>query len=469
MKKYKVTGMSCSACSARVERAVKKLDGVKSVSVNLLTGDMLVDGSNEQEVITAVQKAGYGASVLGESDKVKKVENGEEKSLVKPVLLRLIVSTVLLLILTYMSMGVNMWGFPLPSALKNAPIAVGIIQLTLSASILVINQRFFISGFKSAIKLAPNMDTLVSLGSGISFIYSVVRLILMAIKPETAKAGLHNLYFESASMILVLITVGKMLEALAKGKTTSAIKSLVSLTPQTATVIREGEEITLAIDEVRVGDIAIVKSGERIPFDGEVTYGDGAVDESALTGESIPVDKKEGDKVSAGTTLASGYIRCRAEKVGNETALSNIIKLVSDATASKAPIAKIADKVSGVFVPFVLALALVVTVIWLIVGASFTSALNKGVSLLVISCPCALGLATPVAIMVGSGVGARFGVLFKTAEALETTGKVKTVFLDKTGTLTKGVPSVVSVNSEKTDLALKIAYSLEKKERASTI
>ncbi len=459
MKKYKVSGMSCAACSARVESAVKKIDGVRSVSVNLLTGDMLVDGASDEEIIKAVGKAGYVATVASESVSAsKKVVSPS----IKPTLIRLIVSASVLLALVYFSMGVNMWDFPLPKALKTYPVAVGLIQLILSAVILVINRRFFISGGKALIKLSPNMDTLVSLGSGISFVYSVIRLIIAAVEPSVAKNLLHNLYFESAAMILVLISLGKLLEQLAKGKTTSAIKGLLELAPPTASIMDGERERVVLIEEVKVGDIIVVRSGDKIPVDGVIVDGNGAISEAALTGESLPVDKAVGDKVQTATTLLSGYIRVRAERVGSDTVLSNIVKMVENATATKAPIAKIADKVSGIFVPVVIALALVVTSVWLIVGAEVSYALTKGVSVLVISCPCALGLATPVAVMVGSGVGARRGVLFKTAEALETTGKIKTVFLDKTGTLTKGKPTVVEVYGNEAE-TLKVAYSLEEK------
>lgn len=457
MEKYKVTGMSCAACSARVEKAVKRVDGVKSVSVNLLTGDMGVEGGDSKAVIDAVIKAGYGAALKGDKSVVAQAKLPESGT--KSILTRLIVSAVVLLILMYFSMGVGMWGFPLPAALERSPLAVGIIQLLLSATVLVINQRFFISGAKAAIRLSPNMDTLVALGSAASFAYSAVRLVAMA--SGLIDAGLHGLYFESAAMILVLITVGKTLEAHAKGKTTAAVKQLVELSPRTATVIRDGKEIVVEAESVRVGEIFIVRSGERIPVDGEVKSGNAAVDESVLTGESVPAEKGEGARVFAATTLKTGYLECVAQRVGADTALSEIVRLVEDAAATKAPIAKIADKVSGVFVPVVLTIALITTIVWLILGTTFAYALSRGVSVLVISCPCALGLATPVAITVGSGVGARRGLLFKTAEALEITGKVKTVLVDKTGTLTVGKPIVSAVVNESEEM-LGAAYALEK-------
>lgn len=456
MKKYKVSGMSCAACSAKVEKAVKKVDGVVSVSVNLLTGDMAVDGGEENAVIQAVLTAGYGIT----SDGMPKSE--QKQSDTKKIAVRLIVSAVVLLMLTYMSMGVNMWNFPLPKTLKNAPVAVGIIQMLLSTIVLVINQRFFVSGTKALVRLSPNMDTLVSLGSAVSYIYSAVRLIIMATTGAT-QSDLHGLYFESASMILVLITVGKLLESIAKGKTTDAIKKLIALTPSTATVIRDGKEVVIPANEVNIGDTFIVRAGDKIPVDGVVTDGNGYADESMLTGESVAVEKLDGKKVYSATILSSGYIKCKAEKVGEQTAFAEIIKMVQDASSGKAPIAKVADKVSGIFVPVVMGIALITLTVWLLLGQGLPYALEKGVSILVISCPCALGLATPVAIMVGSGVGARNKILYKTAESLESAGRVKTVLLDKTGTITYGKPIVTEVIASDETLLLTVANALEKK------
>ena len=462
MRKFKVTGMSCAACSARVEKAVEKVDGVENCSVNLLTGILSVEGkATDQSVISAVVSAGYG--VKDDNEKQAKKESDSES---KSIAIRLTVSAVLLLLLMYCSMGYVMWGFPLPNTLDKNPLAVALIQMILSASIMIINKRFFISGVKGVINKAPNMDTLVSLGSLSSFIYSAVMVFVMtdrAIKGDVvgAREILHGLYFESAGMILVLITVGKLLESIAKGKTTSAIKALMDLSPITATVIREGKEVVLPVSEVRKGDIFIVRPGESIPVDGVVFEGESSVNESALTGESMPVYKSKGASVYSASVNGNGYLKAEAIAVGEDTMLSKIIKAVEDATSTKAPIAKIADKISGIFVPIVMLIALVTTVVWLAVGQSFGYALSRGVSVLVISCPCALGLATPVAIMVGSGVGAKNGVLFKTATAIEVAGKVKVVAFDKTGTLTEGTPSVTDVFGESE--LLEIAYALEKK------
>ena len=444
MKKFKVGGMSCAACSARVEKAVCALDGVDSCAVNLLTGSMSVEGGiSDEEIIEAVTAAGYSASVSGATatnPKDDALVDRETPKLVK----RLLTSLAFLIVLMYFSMG-HMLGLPLPSALKENAMAQGLIQLLLSGVILIINQKFFISGAKALVKRAPNMDTLVALGSFVSFAYSVYGIFKMSFRPEAAREYLHELYFESAAMILVLITVGKMLESLAKGKTTSAIKALMNLSPKTATVIKDGKELVIPVDEVVVGDVFIVRPGESVAVDGSVIEGESAIDESALTGESIPSEKSVGSKVYAATVNRSGFLKCRAESVGEGTAIAGIIKMVSDASATKAPIAKIADKVSGVFVPFVLAVALITTAVWLFVGEGIGFALARGISVLVISCPCALGLATPVAIMVGSGVGARNGILFKNATAIELAGKVKNVVLDKTGTVTEGRPRVTKI------------------------
>ncbi len=468
MEKYTVTGMSCAACSARVEKAVLGVEGVTSCTVNLLTNSMLVEGTAaEEQIISAVSSAGYGA-FKKDGEKAKKTSN-DLKDIETPKLVkRLIWSVVFLVVLMYVSMGHMMWGWPLPSFFNNNHIAMGLLQLLLSGIIMVINQKFFVSGFKGIIKGAPNMDTLVSLGSSAAFIYSTYALFLMSDAVLKQNHSLvitymHEFYFESAAMILALVTVGKMLEARSKGKTTNAIKGLMKLSPKTANVIIDGKEITIPIEELKKEDVFVVRPGETIPTDGIVIDGITAVDESALTGESNPVDKTANANVSAATVNLSGYIKCKATRVGEDTTLSQIIKMVSDAAATKAPIAKIADKVSGVFVPIVIAVAILTSVVWLFVGESLGFSLARGISVLVISCPCALGLATPVAIMVGSGVGAKLGVLFKTAVSLEETGKVKYVAIDKTGTITKGEPSVTdisSVNSNDREL-LKTAYSLE--------
>ncbi len=455
MKQYNVTGMSCAACQTRVEKAVSSLDGVISCSVNLLTNSMGVDGDiSPDAVIVAVQKAGYGASLKGDSGHANISTPPSSDILAdkeSPALLRrLIASLVFMLPLMYLSMGAVMWGWPLPSFIKDNPMTVGLIELLLTTAVMVINQKFFVSGVKGLLHLSPNMDTLVSLGSAASFGYSLYILFAMSAdltvgNVSTAHHALHGLYFESAAMILTLITVGKLLEARAKGKTTNALKSLMALAPETATLLRDGKEITVPITELRPGDIFIVRPGERIPVDGRVTEGQSAVDESALTGESLPVDKAVSDSVSAATVNQSGYLVCEATRVGEDTTLSQIIRMVSDAAATKAPIAKLADRVSGVFVPIVMGISLVTLAIWLIAGETAGYALARAISVLVISCPCALGLATPVAIMVGSGVGAKNGILFKTAASLEETGRAEIVVLDKTGTVTEGRPHVTDI------------------------
>ena len=453
MKQYNVTGMSCAACVARVEKAVNKVAGVDSCSVSLLTNSMGVEGSaSESDIIRAVEEAGYGASVKGAAQ-AQSTTTDEDALADKetPILKRrLCWSLGFLLVLMYVSMGHVMWGWPLPQVLSRNPVAIGLIQLLLTGIVMVINQKFFISGFKSLWHRAPNMDTLVALGSAASFLYSTYALFAMADAQalgnmEHAAHYLHEFYFESAAMILTLITVGKMLEARSKGKTTDALKSLMKLAPKTATLLVDGAEQTVGIEQVQVGDIFVVRPGENIPVDGVILEGHTAVNESALTGESIPVDKVEGDQVSAATVNQSGYVRCRATRVGQDTTLSQIIKMVSDAAATKAPIAKVADKVSGVFVPAVISIAVVTTMVWLLLGETFGNALARGISVLVISCPCALGLATPVAIMVGNGMGAKNGILFKTAVSLEETGKTEIVALDKTGTITQGEPRVTDI------------------------
>lgn len=473
MKQYNVTGMSCASCVARVEKAVNKVDGVTSCSVNLLTNSMSVDGDvKSSDVISAVEKAGYGASLKGNSSKENKTNDEPLKDTETPKLKkRLFSSLVFLLLLMYISMGHMMWGFPLPSILANNHIAMGLIQLLLTGIIMVINQKFFISGFKALIHRSPNMDTLVALGAGASFIYSVYALFAMTNAQVNNDMSLvmkymDEFYFESAGMILTLITLGKMLESYSKGKTTNAIKGLMNLAPKKATILVDNVEKVVPIEEVKIGDIFVVKPGENIPVDGVVIEGESAVNESALTGESIPVDKTVGDNVSGATVNQSGFIKCKATKVGEDTTLSQIIKMVSDASATKAPIAKVADKVSGVFVPIVISIAVVTIIVWLLCGATFGNALVRGISVLVISCPCALGLATPVAIMVGNGVGAKNGILFKNATSLETTGKVSYVLLDKTGTITNGTPVVTDIipseNYTQDDL-LSYASSLESK------
>ena len=474
MEKYNITGMSCASCSARVEKAVKKLDGVNSCSVNLLTNSMVVEGDvKPQAVIKAVEDAGYGANLIDNSKKENKIsdEKTDEDREIKGLKLRLFSSIGFLIILMYISMGHMMWGFPVPKFLGENHLALALVQLLLTGIIMVINQHFFISGFKGLIHKSPNMDTLVALGAGSAFVYSTYVLFAMTSSAINGDHNgvmeySHNLYFESSATILTLITLGKMLESYSKGKTTNALKGLMSLAPKTATVVREGQNVTVPVEQVLRDDIFVVKPGESIPVDGVVVDGNSAVNESALTGESIPVDKAVGDAVSSGTINQSGFIKCRATKVGEDTTLSQIIKMVSDASATKAPVAKIADKVSGVFVPIVIAIALVTTLVWLAVGNTFGFALARGISVLVISCPCALGLATPVAIMVGSGVGAKNGILFKTAESLENAGKTDYVLLDKTGTITQGEPVVTDIipykNYNKEQL-LTLACSLENK------
>lgn len=472
MQKFNVTGMSCAACVARVEKAVSKVEGVEECSVSLLTNSMAVQGSaSDSAIISAVVAAGYGASVEGKKSNVKADDDPLADTETPKLKRRLIASLGFLIVLMYVSMGHTMWGWPLPSVLADNHIATGIVELLLSAIIMVINQKFFISGFKALINRSPNMDTLVALGSSAAFVYSVYALFAMTDAQLKGNASavmsyMHEFYFESAAMILTLITVGKMLEARSKGKTTDALKGLMKLAPDTACIIKNGEEVITPAEQVRTGDVFVVRPGENIPVDGRVIEGESAVDESALTGESIPIDKSFGDGVCAGTINTSGFIKCEATKVGEDTTLSNIIKLVSDAAATKAPIAKAADKVSGIFVPAVITIAVVTIIIWLLCGQTAGFALARGISVLVISCPCALGLATPVAIMVGSGVGARNGILFKTAVSLEQTGKAKIVALDKTGTITKGEPKVTDIvpfGDTSGEELLSLAYSLEAK------
>ena len=452
MTQYNVTGMSCAACSARVEKAVSAVPGVESCAVSLLTNSMGVEGSAAPEaVIAAVTGAGYGASVKGaEGTRAAAPDDALADTETPKLLRRLIVSAAFLLVLMYVSMGHMTWGWPLPKFLDGNHVAMGLTELLLAAIVMVINQRFFISGFRALLHRAPNMDTLVSLGSAASFAWSVAALFAMTgaqLRGDAAAVmdWMEQFYFESAAMILTLITVGKTLEARSKGKTTDALKSLLKLAPETATVVRDGAERVVPVAEVRLGEVFVLRPGERVPVDGTVLEGGGAVDESALTGESIPVDKVPGDGVSAGTVNQSGFLRCVSTRVGEDTTLRQIIRLVSDAAATKAPIARIADKVSGVFVPVVIGIALVTFIVWLLLGREAGWALARGISVLVISCPCALGLATPVAIMVGSGVGARNGVLFKTAAGLEQAGKIKLIALDKTGTITEGQPKVTDV------------------------
>ena len=451
MKQFIVTGMTCAACQARVEKAVSKVPGVETCSVSLLTNSMGVEGSaSDSDIIRAVTDAGYGASVKGAAQATKPDEDALADHDTPVLKRRLFVSLGFLLVLMYFSMGAHMWGWPIPSWLEGNHVAMGLIQLLLTIIIMIINKKFFVSGFKSVVHGAPNMDTLVALGASASFLWSVYALFMMTDAQvhggsEAAMPWMNEFYFESAAMILVLITVGKMLEAHSKGKTTDALKSLMRLAPKTANVVRNGVEATVPVEEVKLGDIFVVRPGESIPVDGVVLEGDTAVNESALTGESIPVDKAVGDTVSAATINTSGFIRCEATHVGEDTTLSKIIKMVSDAAATKAPIAKLADKVSGVFVPTVVSIAAVTLIVWLFIGKPFDFALARAISVLVISCPCALGLATPVAIMVGNGVGAKHGVLFKTAVSLEEAGKVKIVALDKTGTITKGEPEVTGL------------------------
>ena len=474
MEQYQITGMSCAACSARVEKAVSKVPGVTSCSVSLLTNSMGVEGTaTPQVIIAAVEAAGYGASKKGggavqttsaDADALKDTETPRLKK-------RLIASLVFLIVLMYFSMGHMMWGWPLPSWFEGNHIAMGLLQLLLTVAVMVINQKFFINGFKGLWNRSPNMDTLVALGSAASFGWSVIALFWMTdaqLHGDEARVMelMHEFYFESAAMILTLITVGKMLEARSKGKTTDALKGLMKLAPKTAVLLRDGAEVTVPVEEVRIGDRFIVRPGESIPVDGVVLSGSSAVNESALTGESIPVDKSEGDLVSAATINQSGALTCEASRVGEDTTLSQIIKMVSDAAATKAPIAKIADRVSGVFVPVVISIAVVTMIVWLLFGKEFSYALARGISVLVISCPCALGLATPVAIMVGNGVGAKNGILFKTAVSQEETGKVQVVALDKTGTITKGEPQVtdlVPAEGFTEESLMTVAFALEQK------
>ena len=468
MKQYTVTGMSCAACSARVEKAVSKVDGVTSCSVSLLTNSMGVEGSaTDAQIVEAVEQAGYGASPKGtatESENDKANNSLEQLKAAQDALVdretpklrnRLIASLIFLVVLMYFSMGHMMWGWPLPEFFNGNHVAMGLLQLLLTVAVMVINQKFFISGFKGLIHGAPNMDTLVALGSAASFGYSVYALFAMTAAQvngdmDAVMSYMHEFYFESAAMILALITVGKMLEAHSKGKTTDALKSLMQLAPKTATVVRNGVEQEISVDAVKKGDIFVVRPGENIPVDGEIIDGTTAVNESALTGESIPVDKQPKDAVSAATVNQSGFIKCRATRVGEDTTLSQIIQMVSDAAATKAPIAKIADRVSGVFVPAVITIAIITIIAWLIAGENVGFALARGISVLVISCPCALGLATPVAIMVGNGKGAKSGILFKTAASLEATGRTQIVALDKTGTITSGEPKVTDIVPDET-------------------
>ncbi len=474
MVQYNVTGMSCAACSARVEKAVSKVDGVTSCSVSLLTNSMGVEGTASPEmIIAAVKNAGYGASLKGnEKSKNQTADNDDflKDTETPAIKRRLIASVVFLAILMYFSMGHMMWNWPLPPFFENNHIAMGLVQLLLTVAVMVINQKFFISGFKGLIHRSPNMDTLVALGAGTAFIYSTYALFAMTSAQlngdmTDVMSYMHEFYFESAAMILTLITVGKMLEARSKGRTTDALKSLMKLAPKTASLIVDGVETEVSIEKVKKGDVFVVRPGESIPVDGVIIEGRSAVNESALTGESIPVDKDTGDLVSAATINQSGFIKCEATRVGEDTTLSQIIKMVSDAAATKAPIAKVADKVSGIFVPAVIAVAFVTAIVWLLIGEGIGSALARAISVLVISCPCALGLATPVAIMVGSGVGARNGILYKTAVSLEESGKIKIVALDKTGTITSGEPKVTDIipcDVSETEL-LKTAFSLESK------
>ncbi len=476
MEQYRVTGMSCAACSARVEKAVLKVPGVTGCAVSLLTNSMGVEGTaSSEEIIASVEEAGYGASLKTSGEQESRKAAGAEEMLKDretPALKkRLTASLCFLIPLMYVSMGHMMWGWPLPEGLGHNHVAVGLIQLLLTTIVMVINQKFFVSGFKGLLHRAPNMDTLVALGAGASYIYSVYALFAMTdaqmrMDMDGVMNYMHEFYFESAAMILTLITVGKMLEARSKGRTTDALKSLMKLAPKTAVVIRNGVETEISIGQVRTGDIFVVRPGENIPVDGIVTEGNSAVNESALTGESLPVDKEAGDSVSAATLNQSGFLKCEATRVGEDTTLSQIIQMVSDAAATKAPIAKVADKVSGVFVPTVISIAAVTIFIWLLAGQSIGFALARGISVLVISCPCALGLATPVAIMVGNGMGAKNGIMFKTAVSLEETGKMQIVALDKTGTITCGEPKVTDMlpcEGVSEEELLKVAYALEEK------
>lgn len=480
MDKYKVSGMSCAACVARVEKAVNKVPGVKSCSVSLLTNSMGVEGSAKTEdIIKAVTNAGYGAKKMGsQEEKTASSSIAEKEEMLRdresPLLKKRLLSSIgILLLLMYLSMGHNMWGWPLPAWFSQGGqnyMAIGMLEMIFAAIVMFINKKFFISGFKSLIHGAPNMDTLVAMGSGVSFVYSLVMLFGMSnafINGQSDKAMhfMHNLYFESAAMIVTLITVGKLLESISKGRTTNALKSLMKLAPKTANILRDNQEVTVSIEEVHIDDIFVVRPGENIPVDGVIIEGNTAINESALTGESIPVDKDVGDLVSAATLNQSGFIKCKVTRVGQDTTLSQIIQMVSDAAATKAPIAKIADKVAGVFVPAVMIVAAITFVIWLLVGAEFSFSLSRGIAVLVVSCPCALGLATPVAIMVGNGMGARKGILFKTSAAIEESGRTQIVLLDKTGTITKGHPLVTDIISNKISDKefLQLAASLEAK------
>ena len=476
MEQYIVTGMTCAACSARVEKAVSKVDGVTSCSVSLLTNSMGVEGTaSKEDIIKAVEHAGYGARKKEDLKRNLSNENGKDQESNQEEIgylkKRLWYSIAFLLILMYFSMGHMMWNWPLPSYFLNNHIAMGLVQLLLTTLVMVINQRFFISGFRSLLKASPNMDTLVALGAGAAYVYSTYALFRMTDaqvnqNAELVMSYMHDFYFESAAMILTLITVGKMLEAKSKGKTTDALKSLMQLSPKTAVIIKNEEEVEVLVEQVAIGDIFVVRPGENIPVDGVVIEGNSAVNESALTGESIPVDKTVNDQVSAATLNQSGFLKCKATRVGEDTTLSQIIQMVSDAAATKAPIAKVADQVSGVFVPIVICIAVITTIIWLITGQSFGYALARGISVLVISCPCALGLATPVAIMVGNGIGAKNGILFKTSTALEEAGKIDIVALDKTGTITNGTPKVTDVLPSKSisvEQLLMFANALERK------
>ena len=471
MDQYTVNGMSCAACSARVEKAVSKVPGVTACSVSLLTNSMGVEGNAKPEaILAAVEQAGYQAKPKVDLAEKESASPSLEIKEIKPLTRRLMASLFFLVVLVYLAMGHNMWNWPLPSWLEENPLAIGLSQLLLTMAVLVINQRFFISGFQGLLHKAPNMDTLVALGASAAFVYSVYALFAMAAavnqgNPVLASSYLHQFYFESAAMILTLITVGKLLEAKAKGKTTNALKSLMDLAPKTACLRKDGKEYIVPIDQVQKGDTFVVRPGENIPVDGIVLEGSSSIDESALTGESLPVDKAKGDRVSAATNNQRGYLCCVATRVGQDTTLSQIIRMVSDAQATKAPVAKAADKVSGIFVPVVIGIALLTTIVWLVLGQSIGFALARGISVLVISCPCALGLATPVAIMVGSGVGAKHGILFKTAASLEATGKGEIVVLDKTGTITQGKPKVTEVQSApgvSTQALLQLAAALER-------